>query len=170
MDWHQYHCRICQTHNQAITEAVLQLIEQGDAHLSHYFNGRFENIYLAREQLPLLEVILQTAIVQAAKILQLNMDDVQIGFWFNLMQQGDVTTLHTHDDADELLSGTYYLQVPPYSGDLVLHASSTVHTIKPEEGMFVFFPPELPHEVATHRDPLSRLSLGFNIGRKVIPN
>lgn len=164
MRWHQFRCAACQTHNEIITAAVLQLIEQGNGTQSHFFNGRFENIYLSRERLPSLEIILQTAVTKAAEILNSASDELKIGFWFNLMKQGDVTTLHTHDDNDELLSGTYYLQTPPQSGELVLLDGAMKHVIKPQEGMFVFFPPEMPHEVTLHQNSMLRLSVGFNIG------
>lgn len=55
-----------------------------------------------------------------ADILKVDTDKLKIGYWFNLMQPGDVTTLHRHDDLGELISGVIYLTVPENFGDLLL--------------------------------------------------
>ena len=86
---------------------------------THLFNDRYENIYIDKTLIPELTPILEFATQCAKKTLNLprNLD---IGFWFNDMPPKSVTTAHTHDDYDEILSGVYYVTVPKNSGDLVL--------------------------------------------------
>ena len=70
----------------------------------------------------------------------------------------------TRDDADELLSGVYYIDVPPDSGNLVLMDGIRREEIQSREGMFVFFAPELLYEATRYESGRPRLSIGFNIG------
>lgn len=133
---------------------------------SHFFAGRYENIYLDRSLIPELEPILDAALREAANLLHCNAESLQLGFWFNLMQQGDVTLPHSHDDNDELLSATYYLQVPPGAGKLLLSLPDGVCSIEPVEGRFVFFHPGIEHEVTIHQHVTPRISLGINFGPK----
>jgi len=162
--YHTHECDECRQHNTVLSAAVLKLIAQGAGVRSHYFAGRYENIYLAESQLPLLAIILRHARQQAAMILQRPVAQLRIGHWFNLMQQGDVTLPHTHDDDDELLSGSYYLQVPAPAGELILTAGNERKVIAPRTGLFVFFSPQLQHEVTRHPQTIPRLSIGFNVG------
>lgn len=83
------------------------------------------------------------------------------------MNPGDVTTAHTHDDDDELLSCVYYIKVPKdvsNSGELILMANNEKTVIQPEEGKFVFFSPATLHEVTKNESNESRLSIAFNFG------
>lgn len=130
------------------------------------FAGRYENIYLERNLVPGLDFILDVALTEAARLLASTKEAMQLGFWFNLMQQGDVTLPHSHDDDDELLSGTYYLQVPPDAGKLLLALPDGVRSIDPVEGQFVFFHPGIEHEVTRHQHATPRISLGINFGLK----
>lgn len=163
--WHSYDCAACTALNSVLNANVMRLLAVNVGQRSHYFGGRFENLYLPREAIPQLELILLTARQQAAAILQQPLETLRIGFWFNLMQQGDVTTPHTHDDDSELLSGTYYISVPPHSGELVVWLAGRPHAITPVAGRFIFFAPEVLHEVRRHAAPQPRLSVGFNIGQ-----
>jgi len=87
-----------------ILRRLFELKDSDQAHKTHYFAGRYENIYLERDSIPGLDVILNAAQAQAAQLLSCEKHELQLGFWFNLMQQGDVTLPHSHDDDDELLS------------------------------------------------------------------
>ena len=91
---------------------------------------------------------------------------LKVGFWFNEMDRGDITTAHTHDEDDELLSGVYYINVPDYSGDLILGdvAKTNAIRIAPEAGVFIFFSPSQLHSVEKHQSDQMRLSIGMNIG------
>lgn len=162
--WHSHDCAVCAALNAELAEHVMRLISNHAGRRSHYFGGRYENIYLPSHELPQLDLILQTARQQAALILQCPIETLRIGCWFNLMQQGDVTSAHTHDDDNELLSGTYYIKVPPDSGELVLSLPAQRLHITPQAGRFIFFAPDIPHEVTRHGAAQPRLSIGFNIG------
>lgn len=131
---------------------------------SHYFHGRFENIYVPLERIPGLRPLLEFTERAAGEVLGEPGRPLRTGFWFNLMQPGEVTTLHTHDEDDELLSAVYYLSVPPDSGDLILHPASGAVRITPRAGRLVMFSPDLPHEVGENRSAEARLSIGMNLG------
>ncbi len=131
---------------------------------SHYFGGRFENIYISRDKIPELGSLLQAAEDCAREILGHLSRPLNVGFWFNEMGPGHATLPHTHDDDDELLSGVYYLRVPQHSGDLILVDGSLRRVIRPKEGMFVFFRPDILHEVTENKSQETRLSLAFNVG------
>ena len=86
------------------------------------------------------------------------------------MPPGSTTTLHTHDDADELMSAVYYVNVPENSGRLVIHekkdgVGSRKIEITPEAGDFIFFKPDVAHEVTRNNSAQSRLSIAFNFGQ-----
>ncbi len=146
----------------------IQMTPDDYSRQTHLVDGRYENIYLEENRLPVIEPLLGRALSEAAKILEVSAGDLQIGFWFNLMQPGHTTSLHSHDDDDELLSGVYYLQVPEASGDLILHTLAQVVTIVPVAGRMVFFSPRLLHEVTRHNGVGPRVSIAFNIGRRRI--
>lgn len=131
---------------------------------SHFFHGRHENIYIRARRMPRVEELLEIATEHAAALLGLEPGQLKCGFWFNLMQTGDITSLHSHDEDDELLSCVYYVDVPASSGELVLLLEDGEKRLKPENGMFVFFPPWLEHEVSRHEGGRSRLSLAINFG------
>jgi hypothetical protein len=129
---------------------------------THLFNGRYENIYLGEHQIRQLSNVLEHAKQLAAAIT--DVENIRAGYWFNYMLPGAVTTLHRHDDDDELLSAVYYVSVPENSGNLVLHQAEDVLEVTPEAGMFVFFPPDVAHEVTQNYSERARLSIGFNFG------
>ncbi|TNF96048.1 MAG: hypothetical protein EP297_10885 [Gammaproteobacteria bacterium] len=132
---------------------------------SHFFGGRYENIYIDSSLLHGIDELTTFWRQRAADILGLQSKDLRSGFWFNLMAPGDTTTLHSHDDDDELLSGVYYLEVPASnSGSLVLHVGEKRIEIEPEAGKLVLFAPDCLHEVTENRSNQSRLSIGINFG------
>jgi uncharacterized RmlC-like cupin family protein len=86
------------------------------------------------------------------------------GFWLNVQGPGHATGAHTHDENDELLSGVYYVSVPAQSGELILLDGYREIRVAPAPGMFLFFPPSLPHRVETNRSQQERFSIAFNFG------
>lgn len=162
--YHTYHSETCRKFNADIYQALLQLQEQDYSQRSHFFHGRYENLYLAVEKLPGLQVVLDTAKTQAADYLHMPPEQLTMGFWINMMAPGDVTTAHTHDDDDELLSGVYYIRVPADSGQLVISDAGQREYIQPQEGMFVFFSPQTLHEVTRNASDSIRVSVAFNFG------
>lgn len=131
---------------------------------THYFHQRYENIYLTSIQNSDLKRLIDEGLNYAASILDMQQGDLHIGYWFNLMQPGDVTTLHSHDELDELISGVVYLTVPENSGDLILQTSTQQITLKPSPGHYFFFDPATPHRVTENLSSSHRLSIGMNIG------
>jgi hypothetical protein len=150
--------------NHALLKGFLKHQHDPDIKRTHLFGGRYENIYLTSRQIPQLGGLLNEACDHASRFL--NMDDLQADCWFNFMPSGSVTSVHSHDDYDELMSAVYYVSVPENSGDLIIHDGDDRHVIQPQEGMFVFFAPDVVHEVSRNMSSDDRLSIAINFGRR----
>jgi len=150
--------------NPLICRAFARRLDDQETRRSHYFGGRFENIYMDREHIPEVGELLAFAEASAREALRLEDTALRQGFWFNEMKPGQRTLPHTHDDADELLSGVYYLRVPEGSGDLVILDGPVKTVVEPKEGMLVFFGPHVLHEVTANLSGETRLSVALNIG------
>ena len=133
-----------------------------DIKRTHLFQGRYENIYIGEQKIPEIKTLLNEAITLAETLLCRN--SLKAGLWFNHMPPGAITEPHRHDDDDELLSGVYYIAVPKDSGKLIIHSRDESFEITPEEGMFVFFKPNVIHEVTKNNSQFDRLSVGINFG------
>ena len=150
--------------NQALVDGLNRHIDSDATRKSHHFYGRYENIYIDTKQIPQLGEVLKLAKEYAAQILHKPADSLKAGLWFNVMNPGDRTTLHQHDDDDELLSAVYYVSVEKDSAQLLIGKRPIISEVTPAEGMFVFFPPDMPHEVTQNNSSSCRISLGINIG------
>jgi len=150
--------------NQQLLDGFNAHIDNESTRKSHHFFGRYENIYIDKENIPAISTILDAAKKYSAEILACNASELKAGLWFNIMNPGDKTTLHRHDDDDELLSGVYYVQVAENSGTLYLIKEPVKIQVTPQQGMFVFFSPTMPHEVSENLSAQCRISLGINIG------
>jgi hypothetical protein len=150
--------------NRGILDAFASLGEDDFTRRTHFFGGRFENLYLERERIPALAAVLNHAEACARQILEWGQEPLRSGFWLNAQGPGQSTSEHTHDELDELLSGVYYVRVPRESGDLVLRDGHFRVHVTPVAGMFLFFPPSLSHRVETNRSGEQRLSIAFNFG------
>lgn len=150
--------------NVALKTGFLNHYENIDVKRTHLFNGRYENIYITGKHIAELDALLEEACTYASELLDI--DDLQAGCWFNNMPPGAITTVHSHDDDDELLSAVYYVMVPDNSGDLIIHSDNENLRITPEAGMFVFFKPDVVHEVTENLSSHDRLSIGINFGKK----
>lgn len=129
---------------------------------SHYFGGRFENIYIDRAESAAINQVLSLAEQLATKIT--GQSPLQTGFWFNEMPPGHFTTAHSHDDDDELLSAVYYVSVPQNSGRLILGEGENREFIQPVSGQMIFFSPALVHEVEINQSDQTRVSIAMNFG------
>lgn len=164
---HHVVCHECKPLHETILQTIFQLLDDPETHKTHLFHGRYENIYISEKKIPAIKPVLKMILQESAKLLKASEDELQLGFWINLMQQDDVTTAHSHDDNDELLSGTYYLQMPEDSGVLKIKQDpDNILTINPEDAALTFFHPSVEHEVTVHHSPIPRISIGFNVGPK----
>lgn len=100
--------------------------------------------------------------------------------WVNINKKGDSNSRHLHYTSNLYLSGVYYVKVPENSGNIrfydprgpiVRDAQDTVHFygeymyqyIVPQEGMIIFFPTWLEHDVEENQSDEDRVSIAFNI-------
>lgn len=157
-------CRDCAALNATLRVRIERLRSDEIVHRHHYLGRRYENLYVAIESIPELRVILDLATAQAAHILSRPKKGLRLGWWLNIMQPGDITFPHTHDEDDELLSGVYYIDVPPDSGKLVLMQDVQRLEIESRAGRFLFFAPYVMHEVTRNESDSPRISVGFNVG------
>ena len=153
--------------NPDIEKSFLKHHNNADIRKTHLFEGRYENIYLNEQHIPALKPLLNEAVALAEDIV--NIQNLRAGYWFNYMPPGATTTLHTHDDDDELLSCVYYVNVPDNSGNLIIYDDTDDNRQKKIEiqsrtGDFIFFKPDVRHEVTKNNSPEHRLSIGFNFG------
>ncbi len=151
--------------NQGIIAEFRQQEEADCCRKTHYFNGRYENIYIPEDAIPAIKPVLAAARKHACELLGMT-DFLSLGFWFNLMKPGHTTTRHRHDDDDELLSAVYYIRAEINSGDLVIYHNENKMRVAPKEGRVVFFKPDIEHEVLENQSASVRLSVGMNFGVK----
>lgn len=164
--WHEtYECQACLALNARLSARITQLTEQDIIRRNHYLGSRYENTYVAQKNLPEMGMLVDVAIKQAARILTCKAEALRMAWWLNIMRPGDITYAHAHDAGDELLSGAYYIDVPPDGGNLVLMQDAQRVEIAPLPGLFVFFAPFVVHEVTRNVAHCPRISVGFNIGR-----
>ena len=147
--------------HQSIYQSFQQMDSREYDKQSHFFHGRYENIYVDKTKIAQLGVLLDHILMEAATYLDVKPALIKLGFWFNVMKPGDTTTRHCHDDLDEILSGVYYIHAPAQSGNLLIYTDET-EIITPQDGMLLFFSPALDHEVLRNESSDIRLSIGFN--------
>jgi hypothetical protein len=149
--------------NARLLEQFLAARDGPEVRKTHYLYGRFENIYLARERTPAILPLIDAAQRAVAEVLR-HPGPLRCGHWFNLMGPGERTSMHAHEENDELLSAVYYVSVPQGGGDLILDAAPATIRIRPQDGLMVLFPPDLPHAVEPNESGRDRLSVAFNFG------
>jgi len=148
--------------NAALALELDAVRDHPDVYQTHALHGRFENTYVPAALLPSMQALSEWVLAQARAVL--GREELRWGFWFNEMGPGHRTSLHAHEEDDELLSAVYYIQVPAGSGRLVLWQGEQAIRIQPEAGMLLMFPPQMPHEVEENRSNGTRLSVAFNFG------
>lgn len=150
--------------NARLYKRFMELSATQRTRQTHHFEGRFENIYIDAADMPEIATVLDVVKQQAGQLLGIPADKLKAGFWFNAMKAGQRTSLHHHDENDELLSAVYYIRVPENSGDLILHDDEKKVGIQPQAGKLVMFAPRVLHEVTAHLGSGLRLSVGMNVG------
>ena len=155
----------CSSVNKDLCAALRRHFVSGTLRGTHYFEGRYENLYLDRDAVPAVEPILRFAATCAALVLRRPQRHLRCGFWFNRMMSGDVTGRHAHDDDQELISGVYYVNAPPGSGRLVLDVPHGPPVyIDPLPGRLLLFAPDAAHQVERGVFTGTRISIGMNFG------
>ena len=150
--------------NTRLYDRFMDLCETERIRQTHHFHGRFENTYIDVADIPEMLTVLDVVKQQAGRLLGIPANMLKAGFWFNAMDAGHRTSLHHHDENDELLSAVYYIRVPENSGNLVLHDAGRQVSIQPQEGKLVMFAPQVLHEVTAHQGEGLRLSVAMNVG------
>ena len=150
--------------NASLYERFMELSGTDRVRQTHHFAGRFENTYIDEADIPDIATVLDVVKQQAGQLLDIPVAELKAGFWFNAMEAGQRTTLHHHDENDELLSAVYYIRVPENSGELILHDDGKQVSIQPEDGKLVMFAPNVLHEVAANLGAGLRLSAAMNVG------
>jgi hypothetical protein len=150
--------------NTSLYDRFVELSAADRIRQTHYFGDRFENSYIDEADIPDITTLLVVVKQQAGLLLGVAAETLKAVFWFNAMEAGHRTTLHHHDENDELLSAVYYIRVPENSGDLILHEADKQVIIQPQEGKLVMFAPAVPHEVTANHSGEMRLSVAFNVG------
>ena len=150
--------------NASLCDRFLELSGADRVRQTHHFDGRFENIYVEVADIPDIARVLDVVKQQAGQLLGIPAEKLKAGFWFNAMDAGHRTTLHHHDENDELLSAVYYIRVPENSGDLILYEDGNKVSIQPQAGKLVMFAPNVLHEVAANLGTGLRLSVAMNVG------
>jgi hypothetical protein len=161
-DIFKVHSNVMKNLNEKLLSGFLKHYENIDIKRTHLFNDRYENIYLDESHIPEIRNLLNEACTHASYILK--QKKLKAGCWFNHMPPNSITLPHSHDDDDELLSAVYYVETPDNSGNLTIRSSDSDTCIKPEAGMFVFFKPDVVHEVSENKSSRDRLSIGINFG------
>ena len=104
--------------------------------------------------------------------------------WFNLNRKGDYNIQHSHGNTD--FAATYWIKVPPDSGDIVFvnpnqgrlllpltgnHKFKTFNILNSDQYTYkskvmelCIFPAELQHYVMRNNNKQDRMSLSFNVG------
>ncbi len=153
--------------NTTVEKKYLAHQDSADVRKTHLFDGRYENVYLTEKHIPELTSIIDEAVALAENILASK--GLRAGYWFNYMPPDSSTLIHSHDDYDEQLSGVYYVSVPENSGNLIIYDRTENNDeekieIKPNAGEFIFFMPDIRHEVSRNNSDEYRLSIGINFG------
>ena len=140
---------------------------------SHYFNGRWENIYISHELIPNLKEILIHAGEEGKNILgkPIIVPRKDLGYhlneyWFNISKPGESTSWHDHKKGANL-SGVYYIDVPNNSGNILFRSQGTknksIWQIKSTTGEMILFPANQKHAVGVNKSYEDRISLSFNL-------
>jgi uncharacterized protein (TIGR02466 family) len=113
-----------------------------------------------------------------AEVSELNLRIDSVMGWINVKGPGESIEAHAHNDCS--LTATYYIQVPPNSGDIVLLDHSSIvapdgsfindsvsqvkhYHITPTAGKLVIFPGYVLHEVQVNKSNNLRISISTDM-------
>jgi uncharacterized protein (TIGR02466 family) len=135
-----------------------------------------ESTVLERPEFAALERAVRAACASALAEMGQGERAFRLQSWVNLHDRGGFNFLHMHEGS--LLSGSFYLKVPPGSGEFVfrdprpgvLHGPfkgsvpnghADIH-LRPSAGLLVLFPCWMEHYVEPHDDDEPRITIAFN--------
>jgi uncharacterized protein (TIGR02466 family) len=131
---------------------------------------------LEREEFAPLRAAIRSACTEALREMGQGERAFYLQSWINLHDRGGFNFLHMHEGS--LLSGSFYLQVPPGSGEFVFrdprpgvihgyvkggvpNGHADVH-LRPSDGLLVLFPCWMEHYVEPHEGDEPRITIAFN--------
>jgi uncharacterized protein (TIGR02466 family) len=131
---------------------------------------------LEREEFAPLRDAIRAACTEALREMGQGERAFYLQSWINLHDRGGFNFLHLHEGS--LLSGGFYLQVPPGSGEFVFrdprpgvihgyvkggvpNGHADVH-LRPSDGLLVLFPCWMEHYVEPHEGDEPRITVAFN--------
>ena len=131
---------------------------------------------LEREEFAPLRDAIRSACTEALREMGQGERAFYLQSWINLHDRGGFNFLHMHEGS--LLSGSFYLQVPPGSGEFVFrdprpgvihgyvkggvpNGHADVH-LRPSDGLLVLFPCWMEHYVEPHEGDEPRITMAFN--------
>lgn len=139
------------------------------------WNSEDMSVLERAEFAPLREVI-RAACIEALREMGQGERAFDLQSWINLHDRGGFNFQHMHEGS--LLSGSFYLQVPPGSGEFVFrdprpgvihgyvkggvpNGHADVH-LRPSDGLLVLFPCWMEHYVEPHEADEPRITIAFN--------
>ena len=86
------------------------------------------------------------------------------GMWGNISSTTHYNTIHKHSNPIKWLSGVYYLQVFPDSGNITFYDDLFLNNLEytPVVGDLLIFPGSSPHAVKPNNNSKDRVSIAFN--------
>lgn len=166
----------------AIGWDALDAKQRAIIHPSHTFA---EDRFVTVDEAPALQIVLEFFVACCNAIARERNWDIREqevslqNYWVHVTPPGEITQMHDHKPA--LLSGVYYVDKPPESGDLVFVDVNPFHEYGPRPlpgktdpvsvpeitkpagaGSMLVFPGWLPHKVPRNNSDRRRLSISFN--------
>jgi uncharacterized protein (TIGR02466 family) len=131
---------------------------------------------LARPEFAALQSAIRAACASALAEMGQRSVPFALQSWINMHDRGGFNFLHMHEGS--LLSGSFYLRVPPGSGQFVFrdprpgvilgsvkggipNGHADIH-LTPSDGLLVLFPCWMEHYVEPHDSDEPRITIAFN--------
>lgn len=178
--------RVWQTHLQALTPQLGRWVkevlamraaspEPGGRTVRQGWNSKDMEVLERPEFAPLRQAV-RAACASALSEMGQGERAFYLQSWINLHDRGGFNFLHLHEGS--LLSGSFYLQVPPGSGEFVFRdpRPGVIHGfikgpvpngyvdihLAPSDGLLVLFPCWIEHYVEPHDSDEPRITIAFN--------
>jgi uncharacterized protein (TIGR02466 family) len=164
---------------------VTELLEKEAPSVTRSNVGGWHSMADLHQDARLLEIrqIIGQVSAECARSLAFDFEKADLiyqGMWINKNKTGDFNKAHIHPNA--ILSGSYYIKVPPESGNIEFYdpvrerlmtpypikartaKNSSPLEYKARDGLLIIFPSWLQHAVQPNRSDDVRVSMAFNMG------